>query len=189
MTAKPAAAAPAYQPAGVSPPRRARARFAVRLWSIRNARFFEFFYNRFAAALLGLHPVLKRIGYQRLEGPTIVFEKAVKGLLFDCRMCGRCVLSSTGMSCPMNCPKALRNGPCGGVRANGNCEVEPDMPCVWVQAWQGSRRMKDGDKILDVQKPVEQNIQGSSAWLRVTSESALAQDAEAKAEAGEAQKP
>ena len=50
---------------------------------------------------------------------------AVKGLLFDCRMCGQCVLSSTGMSCPMNCPKSLRNGPCGGVRADGNCEVKP----------------------------------------------------------------
>nr|WP_245947992.1 methylenetetrahydrofolate reductase C-terminal domain-containing protein [Halomonas montanilacus] len=29
-------------------------------------------------------------------------------------MCGQCILSSTGMSCPMNCPKSLRNGPCGG---------------------------------------------------------------------------
>ena len=57
-----------------------------------------------------------RIGYQRLERPVAVVERAVKGLLFDCRMCGRCVLSSTGMSCPMNCPKQLRNGPCGGVR-------------------------------------------------------------------------
>ena len=68
--------------------------------------------------------------------------------MFDCRMCGQCMLSSTGMSCPMNCPKQLRNGPCGGVRANGNCEVEPDMPCVWVKAWEGSQNMVHGDKIL-----------------------------------------
>ena len=52
-------------------------------------------------------------------------SKPSRALLFDCRMCGQCVLSSTGMSCPMNCPKTLRNGPCGGVRADGNCEVKP----------------------------------------------------------------
>ncbi len=45
------------------------------------------------------------------SGPSAGIERAVKGLLFDCRMCGQCVLSSTGMSCPMNCPKTLRNGP------------------------------------------------------------------------------
>ena len=68
----------------------------------------------------------------------------------------------------MNCPKQLRNDPCGGVRANGNCEVEPDMPCVWVKAWEGSRNMVHGDRILAVQKPVDQSLRETSAWLRVT---------------------
>ena len=81
-------------------------------------------------------------------------------------------LSSTGMSCPMNCPKQLRNGPCGGVRANGNCEVEPGMPCVWVKAWEGSRNMVHGDRILNVQKPVDQSLRETSAWLRVTAQAA-----------------
>jgi len=170
-TTKPGAAA-AYKPSGVSPQHRQRSRYAIRLWSIRHSRFFEGMYNTFAATLLGLHPILKKLGYQRMERPTVFVEKAVKSILFDCRMCGKCILSSTGMSCPMNCPKQLRNGPCGGVRANGHCEVEPDMPCVWVQAWEGSRNMKDGDKILNVQKPVDQSIRGSSAWLRTTSEEA-----------------
>ena len=49
-------------------------------------------------------------------------------------MCGQCVLHSTGMTCPMNCPKTLRNGPCGGVRPDGHCEVKPEMRCVWVKA-------------------------------------------------------
>jgi hypothetical protein len=42
------------------------------------------------------------------------------------------------------------------------------MPCVWVKAWEGSRRMVGGDAILDVQKPVDQSLRETSAWLRVT---------------------
>jgi hypothetical protein len=76
------------------------------------------------------------------------------------------------MSCSMNCPKNLRNGPCGGVRANGNCEVKPDMPCVWVEAWAGSQRMRGGDAIHQVQKPVDHSIKGSSSWLRVVRQKA-----------------
>ena len=67
----------------------------------------------------------------------------------------------------MNCPKSLRNGPCGGVRGNGNCEVKPDMKCVWVAAWEGSREMRGGDKILEIQKPVDHSLKGTSSWLKV----------------------
>jgi hypothetical protein len=144
--------------------------YAVRLWSVRNARMLERVYDLFESTLVQLHPVLKRIGYDRLEKPMEAVERNVKGLLFDCQMCGRCALSSTGMSCPMNCPKSLRNGPCGGVRLNGHCEVKPEMKCVWVQAWEGSRHMADGGKILDRQKPVDHSLKGTSAWLRRTRE-------------------
>ena len=50
------------------------------------------------------------------------------------------------MSCPMNCPKNLRNGPCGGVRENGHCEVKPEMKCVWVQAWEGAEPYAQGHR-------------------------------------------
>jgi hypothetical protein len=90
-------------------------------------------------------------------------------------MCGQCVLSSTGMSCPMNCPKSLRNGPCGGVRDDGNCEVKPDMRCVWVQAYQGSERIAGGtEAMIQVQLPVDQRQQGRSSWLRVAREKGAA---------------
>src|SRR5690606_25719968 len=138
--------------------------------------FLEWFYARFADTFLLLHPLWKAIGYGRVEAPVKFVEKRVKGLMFDCRMCGQCILSSTGMSCPMNCPKQLRNGPCGGVRANGNCEVEPDMPCVWVKAWEGSRTMVRGDAILNVQNPVDQSLRETSAWLRVTAQAATARE-------------
>ena len=172
-----------YKPADVSPQRRVQRSFAVRLWSVRHSRFLEWVYLRFSAVFLHLHPLWKAIGYGRVEAPIKFVEKRVKGFMFDCRMCGQCVLSSTGMSCPMNCPKQLRNGPCGGVRANGNCEVEPDMPCVWVKAWEGSRNMAHGDNILAVQKPVDQSLRETSAWLRVTALAASERE-KAKLEAG-----
>src|SRR4051812_20049714 len=158
--------------------------YSVRLWSVRHARGLSRIYAAFEAALLKAAPLLERIGYQRLERPVAATERVVKGLLFDCQMCGRCILSSTGMSCPMNCPKQLRNGPCGGVRANGNCEVEPDMPCVWVKAWEGSRNMVNSDRILTVQKPVDQSLRETSAWLRVTAQAAAAREAAAAAKTG-----
>lgn len=138
----------------------------LRAWSVRHARFLERLYGGFARLLVIADPLWRSIGYRRVEAPVAFVERGVKGLLFDCRMCGQCILSSTGMSCPMNCPKQLRNGPCGGVRADGNCEIVADMPCVWVKAWEGSRRMVHGDDILTVQKPVDQLLRGRSSWLR-----------------------
>jgi hypothetical protein len=141
--------------------------YAVRLWSVRHARFLSGVYDLFERLLVAADPLLARIGYDRLEPAAATLERGVKGLLFDCRMCGQCVLGSTGLSCPMNCPKSLRNGPCGGVRPDGRCEVEPWMRCVWVEAFEGSRRMPGGDAILAVQKPVDHRLWGRSAWLGV----------------------
>ncbi len=153
--------------------------YAARQWSVRHASFLERFYDLFAAMMLGLHPLLKRVGYDRLERPVAAVESGIKGFLFDCQMCGLCALSTTGMSCPMNCPKTLRNGPCGGVRANGNCEVKPEMRCVWVEAWDGAQRMAKGMAIAEVQAPVEHHLAGSSSWLRVTREAAAERSREA----------
>ena len=156
----------AFEPAGKSP--RDGTKFALRFWSNRHSRGLETFYAMFEKGLKFAAPLFKVIGYQRLEAPVAAIEATVKGALFDCRMCGQCILSSTGMSCPMNCPKNLRNGPCGGVRANGNCEVYAEMPCVWVKAWEGSRPMADGDKILNVQPPIDHRLKGRSSWLAVS---------------------
>ena len=98
----------------------------------------------------------------------IAVEKAVKVPLFGCRMCGQCILHETGLVCPMNCPKNLRNGPCGGVLVDGNCEVYPERPCVWVRAWEGSRRLPLWrDHIEHVQPPVDWRLQGTSSWANL----------------------
>lgn len=146
--------------------------YRVRLFAIRHARSFEWLYRRFEAAMIACDPLFARFGYNRVERPMAFVERGVKGFLFDCRMCGQCVLSSTGMSCPMNCPKQLRNGPCGGVRPGGFCEVIPEMRCVWILAWEGASRMREGDRIREVLPPVDRSLEGSSSWLRVSREKA-----------------
>ncbi len=140
--------------------------YALRRWSVRHAGLMEHAWSATSRVLLTLEPVFRRIGYERLERPVAAVEAAAKGLLFDCRMCGQCALSETGMSCPMNCPKEIRNGPCGGVREGGYCEVKPEMRCVWVEGYEGAKRMRDGDAIATVQFAVDRRLQGSSSWLR-----------------------
>ncbi len=145
--------------------------YRMRQWSVRHARGLNRVYCWLESALVGLAPLWRAIGYRRLERPVAAVERATKGFLFDCRMCGQCVLSSTGMSCPMNCPKNLRNGPCGGVRDNGNCEVIPAMKCVWVLAYEGSTRIPGGvEAMRGAQAAVDHRLQGGSSWLRIVRE-------------------
>ena len=153
--------------------------YKFRQWSVRHSRKLESVYRNFEPVLIKLHPLFKTLGYGRLEKPVRIFEKTVKGLMFDCQMCGKCALGSTGMSCPMNCPKSIRNGPCGGVRLDGNCEIKPEMRCVWVEAWRGSQQMRDVEAIQQVQIPVNHLLKGSSSWLRVVREDFAARDNEA----------
>jgi len=149
--------------------------YFVRQWSVRHARGLNRFYGGFESVLVRLAGIFNWLGYERVERPVAAVEKAVKGLLFDCRMCGQCVLSSTGMSCPMNCPKTLRNGPCGGVRADGHCEVKPEMQCVWVRAYEGAQRIPGGvEAMAKVQFAVDHRIQGHSSWLRVVRDKSAA---------------
>lgn len=97
--------------------------------------------------------------------PLFLIEKVTKEAIWDCRMCGQCILHSTGMTCPMTCPKNLRNGPCGGVLQNGNCEVLPDRPCIWTQAWERSRRMPVWRHDMEhINPPVDWQLKGTGSW-------------------------
>ena len=65
-----------------------------------------------------------------------------------CRMCGDCVLGSTGGICPITrCAKSLVNGPCGGQK-NGKCEVNPENDCAWIQIYNRLVSLGQEDKLL-----------------------------------------
>ena len=142
----------------------------MRRWVVRHAALMERAYDALLGGLHAMRPLARAIGMKRLRKPVTVVERAVKGLLFDCRMCGRCVLSATGMACPMNCPKQVRNGPCGGVRADGTCEADPSMLCVGLEGWRGASHMAAGQWPNAPTAPAEHHLAGSSTWLPLISE-------------------
>src|SRR5207245_3250237 len=119
----------------------------------------------------GPHPEAARLGARLTRSPVVMkllplVEHAVKGPVWGCKMCGQCVLHSTGMTCPMTCPKTLRNGPCGGVRADGTCEVKPEMQCVWLKAYERSEKLPLWrGHVDDLRPPVDNTLAGTSAWL------------------------
>ena len=119
-----------------------------------------------AWVLRRIKPLFAKMGMETSSKIVKVPEEVVKGLLFNCQDCAQCVLHYTGMTCPMNCPKHMRNGPCGGVRPDGHCEVKPEMPCVWLLAWRRSERMSEfGAEILASLPPLDRRLQGTSAWI------------------------
>ncbi len=92
-------------------------------------------------------------------------ERQAKETLFGCWMCGQCALPVTGYVCPMGCPKELRNGPCGGVGADGSCEVYPGLRCVWVDAYE---RAASQGRVADLRllhRPSDHRRWGQSSWL------------------------
>lgn len=107
-----------------------------------------------------LRPIVNFVGAKRLEKPMAWLERQIKGMLFDCRMCGNCILNVTALRCPARCLKGLRNGPCGGVRPDGNCEVDSTVPCAWSDIW-----LHNGGLLPDRQPALEHQFIGRSTWI------------------------
>ncbi len=90
-------------------------------------------------------------------------EKVVKGPLFGCRMCGNCLLQETAFICPMECPKGIRNGPCGGSTQE-KCYVDETRPCMWYQIYDRAFRMGRQEMLLEVLPPLDWDKAGTETW-------------------------
>ena len=122
------------------------------------------------APLVRPNPVYRRLARLLERAPRVLrlftaAERRSKGTLFGCRMCGQCALPATAYACPMTCPKQLRNGPCGGVAPNGDCEVHPGMRCVWLVAWERAAATGHEADLALLQRPIDQRLRGTSSWV------------------------
>lgn len=97
----------------------------------------------------------------------LFFEDVIKVPFFRCQHCGECILSSTAFICSQNCPKRLRNGPCGGTGADGSCEVFPEKKCVWYKIYYRSKLLNRLSLLYDFKKIHNWNLEKTSAWLNV----------------------
>lgn len=107
------------------------------------------------------HPFKRETAGKRLLAGT---ERIVKGALFGCRMCGNCLLQETAFICPMECPKGMRNGPCGGVTADKKCYVDITRKCVWNAIYERSFRTGRLEKLLEILPPIDWSKAGCETW-------------------------
>ena len=89
-------------------------------------------------------------------------EKWFKEKLFGCQTCGQCILTHTKLICPMNCPKGLRNGPCGGT-LDGKCEVIPELDCVWTNI----ELKKKGHKHSKIHLPIKEELLNTASYVNL----------------------
>ena len=90
-------------------------------------------------------------------------EYLIKSPLFGCRMCGNCLLQETAFICPMECPKGMRNGPCGGSTPE-SCYVDKTRPCIWYKIYDRSFQMGRQDNLLEVLPPLDWEKVGTETW-------------------------
>lgn len=98
---------------------------------------------------------------------VLLGENVVKKTAFRCQDCGQCVLSYNAFTCCMRCPKQIRNGPCGGTRPNGRCEVYPDRYCIWWLINERSKRLGRHAKLRKYHIPVDRRLEHTSAWVNM----------------------
>jgi len=86
----------------------------------------------------------------------------------ECQACGECELGKTAAICPLvQCPKGLMNGPCGGTRLDGMCEVDPDKECAWVQIYRRRDRLNESGDFARILEPHDWSKQVRPRTLEV----------------------
>jgi hypothetical protein len=67
-----------------------------------------------------------------------------------CAECGNCMLDYTGGICPYTaCSKSLLYGSCGGPK-DGNCEVDPSVPCGWMRIYERLTALGKADRLKSI---------------------------------------
>ena len=91
-------------------------------------------------------------------------ELWIKGPLFGCRMCGNCLLQETAFICPMECPKGMRNGPCGGITPEKKCYVDETRKCIWYTIYKRALKTGREETLLEILPPLDWEKVGTETW-------------------------
>jgi methylenetetrahydrofolate reductase (NADPH) len=73
------------------------------------------------------------------------------------------MLQETAFICPMECPKGIRNGPCGGSTEE-RCYVDETRPCIWYQIYDRAFKMGREEMLLEVLPPLDWDKVGTETW-------------------------
>jgi hypothetical protein len=114
---------------------------------------------------LNIRPIMER--ERKLSKVLLFLEDVIKVPLFRCQRCGECILASTAFICSQNCPKRLRNGPCGGTGEDGSCEVFPERKCVWYRIYFRSKTLHRVSLLYKINSIHNWNLERTSAWLNL----------------------
>jgi methylenetetrahydrofolate reductase (NADPH) len=110
------------------------------------------------------YPFMKEKFFRRLQANA---EILIKGPIFGCRMCGNCLLQETAFICPMECPKGMRNGPCGGVTTEKNCYVDETRKCIWYAIYKRAQKTGRLETLMEVLPPLDWKKVGKETWSDV----------------------
>jgi methylenetetrahydrofolate reductase (NADPH) len=64
----------------------------------------------------------------------------------------------------MECPKGMRNGPCGGVTAEGKCYVDESRKCIWNAIYERSFKTGRTSQLLEILPPLDWERAGTDTW-------------------------
>jgi methylenetetrahydrofolate reductase (NADPH) len=93
-------------------------------------------------------------------------ERVAKKVLFDCRQCDDCSLFELFYLCPESkCPKGMRQGPCGGSRVDGSCEVYEENKCIWDMVYKRAKNRKQCGKLRFLIAPRDWELYETNSWV------------------------
>ncbi len=93
-------------------------------------------------------------------------EKFAKKILFDCKHCDDCALFDMFYLCPISkCPKDMRQGPCGGSRVDGSCEVHEENKCIWDRVYWRARNRRGCEELRYIIAPRDWELYETNSWV------------------------
>jgi methylenetetrahydrofolate reductase (NADPH) len=64
----------------------------------------------------------------------------------------------------MECPKGIRNGPCGGVTPEKKCYIDETRNCVWYSIYKRALKTGREETLLEVLPPLDWDEVGTETW-------------------------